>query len=121
MPAHNIWIMIVIMIVVLPIGLAFLENSVIQQRFIQKILKNRCVYYITAYSLRFFNLLLFLLGFCFPSWWIYILGGVWIGTIGELIPHHYSRGNFFPLSYKEAYDKYITHADRLEQKRKKRK
>ena len=40
MPAHNIWIMIAIVIAVMPIDWCFLENSVIQQCFMRKILKN---------------------------------------------------------------------------------
>ena len=125
MPATNIWIMCVIVLVLSPISWYFLQDYGIEYRFMQKILKNRYFYYISTYLLLSFNLFLLIMGWCFPSWWLYILGGIWIGTIGQLIPLRHGIRSVLWLSYKEAYDIYIVQADiwkkNLKKKQNKRK
>lgn len=120
MPATNIWIMCVIMLVLSPISYYILGEYGIQYRFMRKILKNRWVYYSATYSLLALNGALLILGWCYPSWWLYICGGAWIGTVGQLIPLNYGIRSVAWLSYQTAYDTYVTQAETWEKNLKKK-
>ena len=121
MPSTNIWIMCVIMIILSPISWFILDEYGIRYHFMRKILKKRWVYSAVTYALLFSNLLLLILTWFFPSWWLYILGGIWIGTVGQLPPLNHGIRSVNWLSYKQAYDIYVTQADVLEKNLKKKK
>lgn len=121
MPSTNIWIMCGIMIILSPISWFILDEYGIRYHFMRKILKKRWVYSAVTYALLFSNLLLLILTWFFPSWWLYILGGIWIGTVGQLPPLNHGIRSINWLSYKQAYDIYVTQADVLEKNLKKKK
>ena len=122
MPSTNIWIMCVIMIILSTISWIIFDEYGIQYRFMREILKKQWVYSTVTYSLLFTNLLLLILAWFFPSWWLYILGGMWIGTVGQLPPLNHGIGRSVNwLSYKQAYDIYVTQANVWENNLKKKK
>ena len=97
MPSTNIWIMCVIMIILSSISWFILDEYGIRYRVMSKILKKRWLYSAVTYSLLSSNLLLLLAAWFFPNWWLYILGGIWIGTVGQFPPlYHGIRSSLAP-------------------------
>ena len=119
MPSVNIWIMCVIIIILSAISWIIFDEYGIQYRFMQKILQKRWVYYVATCSLLLINLLLLILAWLFPNWWIYIIGGIWIGTVGQLPPLNHGIRSLDWLSYKQSYDIYVTQAEFWEKNLKK--
>ena len=107
------------MIALSPISWLIFDEYGIQYHFMRKILKKRWLYSAVTYSLLLTNLLLLILAWFFPSWWLYILGGIWIGTIGQLPPLNHGIRSVSWLSYKQSYDIYVTQAGLWEKNLKK--
>ena len=120
MPSTNIWIMCVIMIILSPISCFILDEYGIRYRVMSKILKKRWLYSVVTYSLLLSNLLLLLAACFFPNWWLYILGGIWIGTIGQFPPLDHAIRSVHWLSYKRSYEIYVEQADLWEKNLKKK-
>ena len=120
MPSTNIWIMCVIMIILSPISWFILDEYGIRYRVMSKILKKRWLYSAVTYSLLLSNLLLLLAAWFFPNWWLYILGGIWIGTIGQFPPWDHGIRSVHWLSYKRSYEIYVEQADLWEKNLKKK-
>ncbi len=120
MPSTNIWIMCVIMIILSPVSWFILDEYGILYHFMRKILKRRWWYSAVTYSLLLSNLLLLLAAWFFPNWWLYILGGIWIGTIGQFPPLDYGIRSVHWLSYKKSYEIYVEQADLWEKNLKKK-
>ena len=114
LPSTNIWIMCVIMIILSPISWFILNEYGIRYRVMRKILKKRWLYSAVTYSLLSSNLLLLLAAWVFPNWWLYILGGIWIGTVGQFPPLYPGPRSIYLISYKGSYEIYVEHADLLE-------
>lgn len=120
MTSTHIWIMCIIFLVLSVVSWWIFDEYGIQYRFLNKILKKRGLYSIIIFlSLSHFSL--FVLAWFFPSWWIYILGGIWIGTVGQLPPLVYGIRSVNLLSYEQLYDIYVTKADYWEKNLKKKK
>ena len=120
LPSTNIWVMCVIMVILSPISWIILDEYGIRYHLMRKILKKQWLYSTVTYSLLSLNLLLLLVAWFFPSWWLYILGGVWIGTIGQFPPLNHGIRSVTWLSYKEAYEIYVKQADLLAKNLKKK-
>ena len=120
MPSTNIWIMCVIMIVLSPISWFILDEYGIRYRVMRKILKKRWLYSAVTYSLLSSNLLLLLAAWFFPNWWLYILGGIWIGTVGQFPPLYHGIRSVHWLSYKRSCEIYVEQADLWEKNLKKK-
>jgi len=120
LPSTNIWIMCVIMIVLSPVSWIILDEYGIRYYFMRKILKKRWLYSAVTYSLLLSNLLLLLTAWFFPNRWLYILGGIWIGTIGQFPPLDHGIRSVHWLSYKRSYEIYVEQADLWEKNLKKK-
>ena len=120
MPSTNIWIMCVIMIILSPISWFILDEYGIRYRVMSKILKKRWLYSAVTYSLLSSNLLLLLAAWFFPNWWLYILGGIWIGTVGQFPPLYHGIRSVHWLSYKRSCEIYVEQADLWEKNLKKK-
>ena len=120
MPSTNIWIMCVVMIILSPISWFILDEYGIRYYLMRKILKKRWWYSAVTYSLLLSNLLLLLTAWFFPNWWLYILGGIWIGTIGQFPPLNHGPRSIYWISYKGSYEIYVEHADLWEKNLKKK-
>ena len=99
------------MIFLSPISWFILDEYGIRYHFMRKILKKRWLYSAVTYSLLLSNLLLLIIAWFFPGWWLYILGGIWIGTIGQFPPLDHGIRSVHWLSYKRSYEIYIEQAD----------
>ena len=104
MPSTNIWIMCVVMIILSPISWFILDEYGIRYYLMRKILKKRWWYSAVTYSLLLSNLLLLITAWFFPNWWLYILGGIWIGTIGQFPPLNHGVRSIYLISYKGSYE-----------------
>ncbi len=120
LPSTNIWIMCVVMIVLSPISWFILDEYGIRYHLMRKILKKRWLYAAVTYSLLLSNLLLLLTALLFPNWWLYILGGIWIGTIGQFPPLNHGVRSIYLISYKGSYEIYVEQADLWEKNLKKK-
>ena len=120
MPSTNIWIMCVVMIILSPISWFILDEYGIRYCLMRKILKKQWWYSAVTYSLLLSNLLLLLTAWFFPDWWLYILGGIWIGTIGQFPPLNHGPRSIYLISYKGSYEIYVEHADLWEKNLKKK-
>ena len=120
MSSTNIWIMCVVMIILSPISWFILDEYGIRYYLMRKILKKRWLYSAVTYSLLLSNLLLLLAAWFFPNWWLYILGGIWIGTIGQFPPLDYGIRSVHWLSYKRSYEIYVEQAGLWEKNLKKK-
>ena len=56
----------------------------------------------------------------FPNWWLYILGGIWIGTVGQFPPLDHGIRSVHWLSYKRSCEIYVEQADLWEKNLKKK-
>lgn len=114
-------------VIILVVG--FINNRIfddygIRYRFLSKILKKRWLYEVILWFSLLSSLAVFVLAWFFPGLCLFVLGGVWIGTVGELLPLHLIIRSVSIMSYKQAYDIYVTNADywekNIEKQKKKR-
>lgn len=113
------WIMIVI-----ALGLGFISQGIlddfgIEYRFWNRILRSKCLFLIVFWSLLLLNCACVMLASVFPCWWVSVVCGIWLGTVGGLVPSYTIKRKGF--SYKSLYDVYVTEAYLWERRIKNRK
>lgn len=113
MTVGDIWIMLVIALVMGVISRWVSDEWGIEYRFWNRVLQKKWLYASTLAFLLLSDVAAVVLACIFPSGWLFALGGVWLGTLGDLLPVRPGghRGNMNILSYRMLYDIYVTKAD----------
>ncbi|MBR4054509.1 MAG: hypothetical protein IKK06_06870 [Clostridia bacterium] len=109
MDAKYFWIMVAIAFAVGLISRYVYDKFYVDYRFYKKVLRKRWIYLVILWTDLFLTFAIIGLALLFPGWWLCIFGGVWLGTMGELIPlYHIKSVN--RLSYDYMYEVYIKNA-----------
>ena len=113
--AKYFWIMVAISFAIDLISRFVYDKFYVGYRFFKKILRKRWIYYAILWTDLVLTFVIIGLVLLFPSWWLCVFGGVWLGTMGELIPlYHIKSVN--RLSYDHMYEVYIKNAHQWEKK-----
>ncbi|MBR5264701.1 MAG: hypothetical protein IKV50_08430 [Clostridia bacterium] len=115
MDAKYFWIMVAISFAIDLISRFVYNKFYVDYRFFKKILRKRWIYLAILWTDLVLTFVIIGLVLLFPSWWLCVFGGVWLGTMGELIPlYHIKSVN--RLSYDHMYEVYIKNAHHWEKK-----
>jgi len=113
--AKYFWIMVAIAFAVGLISRFVCNKFYVDYRFYKKVLHKRWIYLVILWTDLFLTFAIIGLALLFPGRWLCIFGGVWLGTMGELIPlYHIKSVN--RLSYDCMYEVYIKNAHHWEKK-----